>query len=132
MSKVSAQYWQQVKDVFEEALQRRDAERSQFLDQACAGDQDLRRELEILLASDERAANFLEAPAAKLRSDQPAESLVGRRIGPYQILREIARGGMGAVYLAERADDQFQKQVAIKVVKRGTDSDAILRRFRNE
>ncbi len=57
---------------------------------------------------------------------------MGRRIGPYQILSEIGRGGMGAVYLAERADNQFQKQVAIKVVKRGMDSDAILRRFGNE
>jgi eukaryotic-like serine/threonine-protein kinase len=124
--------WQQVKELFQSVVECETSQRAAFLDEACAGDSDLRRELEILLASDKRAENFLEAPVASLRTDQPTESLVRRRIGPYQIRREIARGGMGAVYLAERADDQFQKQVAIKVVKRGMDSDAILRRFRNE
>src|SRR5260370_21014889 len=64
----------------------------------------------------------------------PAESsdqLVGRRIGAYKVLQQIGRGGMGTIYLADRADAEFQKRVALKVIKRGMDTDAILRRFKN-
>jgi serine/threonine protein kinase/TolB-like protein/Tfp pilus assembly protein PilF len=64
--------------------------------------------------------------------DAEADTLIGRHIGAYRIVREIGRGGMGAVYLAERADEQFQKQVAVKLIKRGMDTDAILRRFQLE
>jgi non-specific serine/threonine protein kinase/serine/threonine-protein kinase len=64
--------------------------------------------------------------------DDELESLVERRIGPYKLMREVGSGGMGSVYLAVRADDQFQKRVAIKLVRRGMDSDLILRRFRRE
>src|SRR6185369_2543892 len=62
------------------------------------------------------------------------ESLLstGHRIGQYEVIREIGRGGMGAVYLAARADDQYKKHVAIKLIKRGMDSEDILQRFRNE
>ncbi|HEY0078086.1 MAG TPA: protein kinase, partial [Pyrinomonadaceae bacterium] len=59
-------------------------------------------------------------------------SMTGRRIGAYQIVREVGRGGMGAVYLAERADSEFRRNVAIKLIKRGMDTDFIIRRFRNE
>src|SRR5262249_28121372 len=74
----------------------------------------------------QHVANFIETPAFKggapfFPAHPPVESVVGRRIGPYQVLREIGHGGMGAVYLAERADGQFQKQVAIKLIKRGMD-----------
>jgi serine/threonine protein kinase len=55
-----------------------------------------------------------------------------QQVGPYRLIREIGRGGMGMVYLAMRADDVFQKRVAIKILKRGTDTDAIVQRFRNE
>ena len=55
-----------------------------------------------------------------------------QQVGPYRLIREIGRGGMGAVYLAMRSDDVFQKRVAIKILKRGTDTDAIVQRFRNE
>jgi len=65
-------------------------------------------------------------------TEEELESLNERRIGPYKLIREIGRGGMGTVYLAVRADDEFQKRVAIKIVKRGMDSDAIVRRFRRE
>src|SRR5204863_9694351 len=60
------------------------------------------------------------------------DPLVGRRVGSYRVVREVGRGGMGAVYLAERADSAFHKRVAVKVVKRGMDTDFILRRFRHE
>jgi len=82
------------------------------------------------------ASDFLERPAIEAitspATESPSDSLVGRRIGAYRILRQLGRGGMGAVYLAERADEQFRKQVAIKLVKHGMDSDAILHRFRSE
>lgn len=59
------------------------------------------------------------------------EEMAGQRVGPYEIVRELGRGGMG-VYLAIRADDEYKKEVAIKVVKRGMDTEVVLRRFREE
>ena len=58
--------------------------------------------------------------------------MAGKRIGAYRIIREIGNGGMAVVYLAERADDQYRKRVAIKMLPPGTKKDEILRRFRNE
>jgi non-specific serine/threonine protein kinase/serine/threonine-protein kinase len=128
--------WQQIKTVFHAALEREPGEREAFLDQACHDDVELRREVESLLASHDEASGFIEMPALAvaptlLTASQP-QSADSRRIGPYQIIREIGRGGMGSVYLAVRADDQFRKRVAIKLIRRGMDSDDILRRFRNE
>jgi hypothetical protein len=128
--------WQHMNDLLQSALECEPNQRAAFLEEACAGDPSLRRQLEALLAADEQAADFLETPitvaAHQLLVDTPAESLVGRRLGPYKILREIGRGGMGAVYLAVRADEEYQKQVAIKLVKRGMDTEAIVRRFHHE
>src|SRR5580704_16950729 len=61
-----------------------------------------------------------------------AASFIGQRCGPYQIVREVGRGGMGAVYLAGRVDDEFKQRVAIKVLRTGIDAEEILRRFRHE
>src|SRR5262245_8204323 len=86
--------------------------------------------------SHERAGSFLHVAALEHATRLPAtdgmNSLAGCRIGPYKLIREIARGGMGAVYLAARADEEYRKQVAIKIVKRGMDTEAIVRRFRKE
>jgi tetratricopeptide (TPR) repeat protein/predicted Ser/Thr protein kinase len=65
-------------------------------------------------------------------SEEAAGSWNGRRIGPYRVLRELGRGGMGVVYLAERCDGQFEQRVALKLIKRGMDSDEIHRRFLTE
>ncbi|MCI0422968.1 MAG: protein kinase, partial [Acidobacteria bacterium] len=96
----------------------------------------MRTQVEALIASHEGAPGFLEARAFEVApttlEDDEAALMIGRRIGPYELLREIGHGGMGAVYLAQRADDEYQKQVAIKLVKRGMGTDAILGRFRNE
>ncbi|HZI86363.1 MAG TPA: protein kinase [Pyrinomonadaceae bacterium] len=135
MSKVSAQYWQQVKDVFEGALQRRDAERSEFLDQACAGDSELRREVESLLKSHEEAGSFMEVPAVA----SAAESLIGEqnklRVGQvvnhYEILAAIGEGGMGEVYLAK--DTVLGRRVALKLLPEYVSKDPDrLRRFKQE
>ena len=128
--------YQQVKELFQSALEREGSQRKRFLDEACAGDPSLREEVESLLTSHEQAPSFIESSAleivSKMLPDQRDEQMVGQRIGPYKVIREIAHGGMGAVYLAFRADDEYQKQVAIKLIKRGMDTDLIIRRFRNE
>jgi eukaryotic-like serine/threonine-protein kinase len=128
--------YQQVKELFQSALEREGSQRKRFLAEACAGDPSLREEVESLLTSHEEAPSFIESSAleivSKVLPDQPDKQMVGQRIGPYKVIREIAHGGMGAVYLAFRADDEYQKQVAIKLIKRGMDTDSIIRRFRNE
>ena len=115
--------WRRVDDLLQSALDREPSQRASFLHEACAGDHALRQQVEALLAADHQASDFLESPAIEpgtsLAIESESGSLVGRRIGAYRILRELGRGGMGAVYLAERADEQFRKQVAIKLVKRG-------------
>jgi serine/threonine protein kinase/tetratricopeptide (TPR) repeat protein len=124
--------WDQVKELFALALERDAEERSEFLRQACGGDNALRSEIESLLSSFDGAATFLEdCPAADLLPTQ-SRAMAGRRIGAYRIVRECGHGGMAVVYLAERADDQYRKRVAIKMLKPGTNKDEILRRFRNE
>jgi tetratricopeptide (TPR) repeat protein len=118
--------------VFLEALELSPAARISFLDRACGGDSLLRQEVESLLAHDRldaELAGVFQLAAAALIEDG---SLVGQRIGAYRITSELGHGGMGAVYLAVRADDEFQKRVAIKVVKRGMDTYAMLERFRHE
>ena len=124
--------WDQVKELFTLALERDATERGVFLRQACGGDDALRSEIESLLSSFDGAATFLEdSPAADLLSAQ-SRTMAGKRIGAYRILGEIGHGGMAVVYLAERADDQYRKRVAIKMLQPGTNKDEILRRFRNE
>src|SRR5215471_4856890 len=106
--------WQQIDALFEAALDLPPEQRGAFLDKACADDAVLHREVAALLASDERAGGFMEAAASEavreFAAEEPTTSLIEQRVGPYQMVREIGRGGMGAVYLAERVDGQFQKQ----------------------
>jgi len=126
--------WRQILTVFDEAVSLSSAERASFLNKACANDEELRQEVDSLLLSDHQAGTkFLNIPAADLVkpiANPPAR--VGRRIGPYYILEEIGRGGMGEVYRAGRADGQYEKEVAIKLVRGGYDSAAVLDRFRHE
>ena len=112
--------WNRLKDLFAAAVERPPAERDAYLREICAGDEALRSELESLLAS-----------YAPDDGDAPADP-VGQRIGAYQVIRQIGVGGMGAVYLAVRADDTFRKHVAIKVVQAGLASEQIVKRFLDE
>jgi eukaryotic-like serine/threonine-protein kinase len=126
-----------VEEVFHAALECEPYQLSAFLDERCAGDEILRTKVEDLLAAHREAGSFIETPVIDLADsgiadDQERDSLIGQTIGHYKILRRISAGGMGAVYLAERADQQYQKQVAIKLIKRGMDTDSVLRHFRNE
>ena len=129
--------WQQVRGIYEQAAALGVRDRVQFLEDACASDAELRREVESLLGYESRAGSlFLKIPAADLlggaAAEVPMPSRLGRRIGVYQILEEIGQGGMGEVYRAARVDGQYEKQVAIKLVRSGYDSSLILERFRYE
>jgi tetratricopeptide (TPR) repeat protein len=121
-----------VEEVFVQSIALKPAERAILLDRECAGDDALRREVESLLdhdGSSERALDeVFRAAALELLSDP----LVGERVGAYRIVGELGHGGMGAVYLAVRADDAFSKRVAIKVIKRGMDTNAMLESFFKE
>jgi WD40 repeat protein/serine/threonine protein kinase len=128
--------WQRVRNIFDAAKEMEPAERPAFVAEACQGDEWVRTEAQALLVAFEEAGDFIEQPAAAelagLSPDVIRASAVGRRIGAYQIVREIGRGGMGVVYLAVRADDEYQRQVAIKLVWPAEEGDDLLRRFRRE
>jgi serine/threonine protein kinase len=127
--------WQQIREVFDGAVSLPCEERAAYLDTICAKDSDLRHEVESLLLSDDHAGTgFLNTPAVHLTQPEPnrAASRVGSRIGAYNVLEEIGRGGMGEVYRASRADGQYEKEVAIKVVRGGYDTASVLDRFRHE
>ena len=133
----SADTWHRVKELFDAALDLPSDERAAFLDRACIGNEALRAEVESLLESDEQESSFIDETAFAVARPRPgaaedSAAFVGRHFGAYRVIRELGRGGLGIVYLAARADEQFQKEVAIKVVKRGLDTDDILRRFRAE
>jgi eukaryotic-like serine/threonine-protein kinase len=133
--RMTPERWQQIKELFYTALELPPGEREAFLREACGSDSVLHEELAKLFASHEQANSFIEAPALQPVSEMIADgqaSRIGQRIGPYQILQEIGQGGMGAVYLAERADQQYQKRVAIKLVRRGLDHNFIVQRFLSE
>jgi eukaryotic-like serine/threonine-protein kinase len=128
---------QRVRQLFEDALDRDPTTRDAFLTEATAGDEDLRREVESLLHALEQGGDSLESAASDmlasaLREADDGTSLVGQRIGAYDIVRLIGYGGMGAVYEGLRADEQFEKRVAIKMLRRGVEGDLAIRRFRYE
>ena len=124
--------WNRAQRIFLQAVDLPPAERAAFLRHACAGDRALLDEVESLLAHDvpeTEIHDVFQFAAATLVEDG---SLTGQRIGPWRIVRELGHGGMGTVYLAVRDDDEYRKEVAIKVVKRGMDTQAMLDRFRYE
>ena len=123
---MTPQRFQQIRNVFEAALDRDAGARSGFLEEACRSDEDLRAEVLRLLAAHARPAGVLEPPAANVAR------MEGRRLGPYEILRELGTGGMGCVYLAVRTDDVYRKPVALKIVRPEAATPDVLERFRQE
>lgn len=133
--------WLQIKSLFDAALEWGSAERPIRLRQAAGRDEDVVREVEALLDSHERAGDFLIEPLLGAGFDESLyESVldeqnatpVGSSLGSYRIVREIGRGGMGIVYLAERADQQYVQRVAIKVLPPGLANATSFQRFRSE
>jgi len=127
--------WSRVTDLFHAALERGPRERAAFLDGACGGDEALRAEVMSLLAAHEGAGGFLDTPAPVAEGlTDPEERTIfepGRRLGPYEVVREIGRGGMGIVYLA--TDTRLGRRVAMKVLGPACVGDARRReRLRQE
>jgi serine/threonine protein kinase/tetratricopeptide (TPR) repeat protein len=130
--------WQRIKELFGLALERESDQRAAFLQQACGDDSELRAEVESLLESAESygAATSEVFKSVTLPGEcQPSEvedALIGRRIGDYRIDQRIGIGGMAAVYLASRADEQFHMQAAIKLLRPDMNHADLLRRFLKE
>jgi TolB-like protein/Tfp pilus assembly protein PilF len=132
--------WLRIKEIAASALEQPPSVRAAYVAKHCRGDAALLREVESLVASATDAEDLFEKPSmlmagaadALQRVNEFAPPRVGERIGPYEIVRELGAGGMGVAYLAERADAEYEKRVAIKLIRAGLDSETVLRRFRRE
>jgi len=134
---------QQIRDIFESVIRLEPEAREPYLLAACRNNETLLQEVQSLIAAelskvtvaaplDNKQTLPLADGAMPALSHYALASPQLLRIGAYQILDELGTGGMGSVYLAARADDEFERRVAIKVVKSGMDTDFVIRRFRNE
>jgi serine/threonine protein kinase len=121
--------WHEVDRLFEEALDRPAAERPAFLEEACADNAVLRREVERLLAADQAASQFLSRSPGELLELALDAREEGGSLGPYRLLRPIGSGGMGTVYLARREDEHYQRDVAIKLLRSGLATTEAFHRF---
>ena len=138
-----------VESIFLAALEKGSAdERAAYLNEACAGDEDLRRRVERLLNAHPKVGSFLEKPAAPATASPPARLIgedpgatteqtrpitegPGTQIGPYKLLQQIGEGGIGAVYMAEQ-EKPVRRRVALKITKPGMDSGLVVARFEAE
>jgi serine/threonine protein kinase len=132
---MSAGEHSRIKTIFGEALECQGPQRAAYLDNACAGDRELREHVEALLAAAEKADAFLsdatvEVPPA-LASAAPMKEAPGSRIGPYKLLQLIGEGGFGSVFLAEQ-ERPVRRRVALKIIKLGMDTRAVVARFEQE
>jgi tetratricopeptide (TPR) repeat protein/tRNA A-37 threonylcarbamoyl transferase component Bud32 len=126
--------WQRVEEVFHAACELKPAAREEFLQNTCAGDPELLEEVRSLLEGEAGGEDLLveavgEAATSLAHEPEPQQQ---ERIGSYRIERKLGQGGMGAVYLAIRDDDQYRKKVALKVIRRGLDASWMVNRFRHE
>ena len=126
--------------MFLQVLEHPSDQRQAFLTQVCGQEHDLYDEVGSLLRAHEEATGFLDRPFARLGGNDPQADAgqdsdewdLPRRLGPYELQSLLGRGGMGAVYLATRADDTYRGKVAIKVLRRDLAGDELARRLRNE
>ena len=140
--RVPPERWEDVGEILDRVEGLRGTARDAEVVRLCGDDHELRDEALSLSRRSDRIGDFLEEPALGRgfsllpRSSAPADGgqdpLLGRRVGPWRLEKRLGAGGMGAVYLAARADGQFAQRVALKIVKRGMDTDVILERFRRE
>ena len=134
---MTSERWQRVKDILGPALEMQPAQRAAYVENACTSDASLRAEVNrLLIAGDEAGPAFLSGltPAESILADkeQPTALWIGKRIGAYEIVERIGIGGVGEVFRALRADDQYKREVAIKLVRVGADADAVIHRFKRE
>ncbi|MFN2373459.1 MAG: tetratricopeptide repeat protein [Cyclonatronaceae bacterium] len=144
MKEISQKRWQLLDQMLQSVLDQPEESRTRYLGSICGSDTELLNDIHSLLNVHEEAGKILGESvttyAAPLLPEliqqmgqlSDSEVIPGYRVGPYEIVSVLGRGGMGNVYLAKRADDSFSKLVALKLVRRGMDTDDILRRFRNE
>jgi eukaryotic-like serine/threonine-protein kinase len=133
--KLTQEQWQRVEPLLDAALDLPIAERARFVAEACTGDDQLKLQLAALLAADEEASPLLDHGITALPWLSPERVDDARpeaRIGAWSIVRELGRGGMGSVYLAERADGQFEQRVALKLVRSDLPAADLVRRFLHE
>src|SRR5690348_14130909 len=134
---IGAERWRRIENILDVALEQDPTDWDVVLDEQCEGDNVLRREVESLLRQSEKAAGFLAEPPTAVAaaavhesgSRTPTPHLEGRRIGAYRLLREIGRGGMARVFLAERVEGGFVHRVALKLLRPGLDTDVDFARF---
>ncbi|HET8622187.1 MAG TPA: serine/threonine-protein kinase, partial [Gemmatimonadales bacterium] len=146
MATTSPAEWKRLEEILDDALELPTGDRALFIEQSCGTDEQLGRRARAMLAAAERAGDFLERPveacaAGLIREiaeevEEQAEgeqeergTVAGGRLGPYRLLRELGHGGMGAVYLAERDDEQYERRVAIKVLPAGLLNRGLRTRF---
>ncbi|MGH7618006.1 MAG: protein kinase domain-containing protein, partial [Gemmatimonadaceae bacterium] len=129
---MSSTRWDLMQAIFERALPLEGAVREDYLDDACGSDAALRGEVAALLAADAEGNSLLDGIAGDTLAAREEDLVPGTAIGAWRVAHRLAEGGMGLVYLAERADGAFEQQVALKVIKRGMDSHEIVARFRAE
>lgn len=151
LSFMNPEQWRKIESIFQLAMELPSEERTEFIRRECKDDSELLSEIEKLIPGAATEKDFLESPAwmehflrqteikngvddffgnAELETSN--KIFIGRKIGVYRLTEEIGKGGMGVVYSAERADGEFRQKVAIKLIKRGMDTDFVLRRFRQE
>jgi serine/threonine-protein kinase len=121
---------QRLEQLFDVASRLEPGERASYLNDACGEDSDLRREVESLIRAEAGADALLGAAVGDAAREWAASpAFVGRRVGAYDLVKELGRGGMGAVYLGVRADDEYRKEVAVKLIRIGVDDPEMRRRF---
>ena len=128
---MNAEQYKKIKVVFNQVVEMSLMERQNFVAAQCAEDSEMRREVEQMLIFADDTTDELDKNAFEIFAGA-AQTKIPEKIGGYKIIREIGRGGMGAVYEAVRETEDFRQRVALKIIKRGMDSDAILSRFRHE
>ena len=129
---MKSEQWQRIKEIVPAARRLAPEARVAYLNEACAGDPELRNEVDSFLAADLESVDFLKRAPLELLGEIEGALKENSQVGAYRIRRALGRGGMGVVYLAARTDEEFTRQVAIKVLHPGLQSEEANRRFRQE
>ena len=134
---MDTQRWERAGNIFEKLLDAPDEQRTALLETLCGDDAEMRDIVASMLHSETSALAFERAyPLKRVNTGETTSEVdappADARVGPWRLVSELGRGGMGVVWLAERADGQFEQRAALKLIKRGMDSDAVLKRFLRE